>query len=253
MKILLLAFTFTLATAGPMLRGKRATNGCLDAFANIPSPCLNNPTSTVYFPHPTDNTKFLQCDVFKRMYIIQCPKGEIYNDATTSCRSRDQATQAPVAASTQRPFQTNRPGTSGNPCTPQNIAQNKIYFAINGDEGHFIECDPLGTASILACPSGLRWDQKVVACVYPPGMNPTKNPGIIIQTTKNPSGNLNTNPCSAAALAAGKYFFPYPDAHKFIQCDPWGDVYINTCPSGLIWNSYLETCYSPFGAVGGKA
>ncbi|XP_071081683.1 uncharacterized protein [Haliotis cracherodii] len=252
MKILLLALICALAKAGPVQRENRASSGCLDAFANIPSPCHKNPTKQVYFPHPTDTTKFLQCDVFERMYIIQCPVGELYNAATTSCRPRNQGTQAPPVVSTQRPVQTNRPGLSGNPCTPQNIAQNNIYFAIKGDDSHFIECDPLGSASILPCPAGLRWDQKVVACVYPPNMTPTNNPVILPPTTKNPFGNSNANPCTAAALASGKFFFPYPDAHKFIQCDPWGDVYINSCPSGLIWNSHLETCFSPFQAVGGN-
>lgn len=42
-----------------------------DAFKNVPNPCTNNPSNQVYFPHPMDNSKFIQCDRYGRMYIIQ--------------------------------------------------------------------------------------------------------------------------------------------------------------------------------------
>lgn len=45
-----------------------------DAFKNVPNPCANNPDSQVYFPHPTDVSKFIQCDRYGRMYIIQVHK-----------------------------------------------------------------------------------------------------------------------------------------------------------------------------------
>lgn len=40
----------------------------------------------IYFPHPTDNTKFLQCADGGRMFIIKCPKGEVFDRAITACR-----------------------------------------------------------------------------------------------------------------------------------------------------------------------
>ena len=46
------------------------------AFQNVPNLCLNNPTGQVFFSHPTDPTKFMQCDINGRMYIIQCPVNE---------------------------------------------------------------------------------------------------------------------------------------------------------------------------------
>ena len=56
-----------------------------DNFNNVANPCKSNPTNRVYYPHPRDATKFLQCDLFGRMFVIQCPVTEIYNQATTTC------------------------------------------------------------------------------------------------------------------------------------------------------------------------
>lgn len=54
-----------------------------------PNPCSTSKTNTqVFFPHPNDNTKFIQCNAIGEMYIIQCPHGKLYNKATVSCVSQ---------------------------------------------------------------------------------------------------------------------------------------------------------------------
>lgn len=54
-----------------------------------PNPCSTSKTNTqVFFPHPNDNTKFIQCNAVGEMYIIQCPHGKLYNKATVSCVSQ---------------------------------------------------------------------------------------------------------------------------------------------------------------------
>ncbi|XP_033745461.1 uncharacterized protein LOC117330975 [Pecten maximus] len=85
MKVLIIATCVALTLAVPSpLREKRQVPNCVNTFQNVPNPCTSN-SNRVYFPHPGDNTKFLQCDRFGRMYIVQCPAGELYNQATTSC------------------------------------------------------------------------------------------------------------------------------------------------------------------------
>ena len=86
------------------------------------------------------------------------------------------------------------------------------------------------------------WDQTILSCVYP--FN-ARAPGQPKPTPHLPAGNAN-NPCTSQAVSAGRLFFPDPDPTKYIQCDLWGDAFVNTCPSKLVWNAYLETCYSPF-------
>lgn len=51
------------------------------------NPCTTG-KSQVFYPHPNDNTKFIQCNALGEMYIIQCPAGKLYNSATVSCVSR---------------------------------------------------------------------------------------------------------------------------------------------------------------------
>lgn len=211
------------------------------------NPCVGN-NKRVYFPHPTDNTKFLQCDNIGQMYIIQCPSGLTYNSATTSCRSPVVPQVTPAATTT----------TSGS-CTKANYAAGLIYFAIPNINTKFIECGPNGGATILSCPSMLIWNQARRACEYattagvvvvtPP---PTvKTVTVTLPGTGTGTGTgMGTNPCLSSQAAAGKLYFPHPDIHKFIQCDNNGDAFVGSCPGGLIWNTVLETCHSPFASIG---
>ena len=137
-----------------------------DTWSNIPNPCQNNPQKAIYLPHPTDGTKFIQCDLFGRMYIIQCPKGKSYDKSTASCTKRNVqiiVTPKPmlVVTTTLKP-QVNRL----NPCSNANIAQGLIYFAYPMDNTKFIECDLLGKAMVLQCNAGLVWNQQRLSCVY---------------------------------------------------------------------------------------
>merc|ERR1719334_2108510 len=138
MKVLLLLLA--LAVLAQARRAKRQIIGGivsanLDPFKNVANPCLNNPTKQIYFPHPTDSTKFLQCDSFNRMYIIQCPQGEVYVAASTSCR-------APQVATTPAP-QVVVTAASGaaSLCRSSSQAAGQIYFAIPNDPTHYLECD----------------------------------------------------------------------------------------------------------------
>ncbi|XP_062568542.1 uncharacterized protein LOC134230718 [Saccostrea cucullata] len=210
-------------------------NHCNFQAAN---PCTaSKTTSQVFYPHPNDNTKFIQCNALGEMYIIQCPSGKLYNPATVSCVSRNFIPH----------------GTGGgqitvalgsNPCTQQNIARGNLYFAIAGDTHKFIECDLLGNANQLTCPSLLVWDQTRLSCVYSFQSGqplPTPNTAIL------PSTGVTTNPCKNAVVTTGNsQFFSHPDPSKFIQCDIAGDAYVLSCPSGLVWNEFSTTCVSPY-------
>ncbi|KAK3587560.1 hypothetical protein CHS0354_004849 [Potamilus streckersoni] len=215
-----------------------------DAFQNVPNPCTSNVEQKVYFPHPTDASKFIQCDKFGRMYIIQCPLNLLYNPATAVCQA-----QAPIVT-THAPSVVN-PVNPANPCTPENLVAGNIYFAVTGDETRFIECDLLGHANVLMCPSGLVWNESRLSCVYKFATSGTGT-GTGNITIKPSSSTINglKNPCTRETIAALKLFFPHPDATKFIQCDLWGDVYVVSCPAGLVWNQYSETCASAFVNVG---
>ncbi|KAL4225899.1 hypothetical protein ACF0H5_013887 [Mactra antiquata] len=270
-RLVVLSVICALAFGSPALRQKRQANNCLDAFKNVPNPCVNNPNSQVYFAHPSDNTKFIQCDRYGRMYIIQCPENLEYSSTTSTCR-----TPAAAAATTVAPAsKTDAPSGNGgqqsgdNPCTPQALAAGNIYFAVSGDDTKFIECDMLGHANILPCPDGLVWDESRLSCVYSftvgggstgTGTGTTTGTGTGTGTgtstgtgtgtttgtgTGTGTGDLK-NPCTRENIAANKLFFPHPDPTKFIQCDLWGDVYVVSCPAGLVWNQYSETCASAF-------
>nr|KAG5698937.1 hypothetical protein BaRGS_024858 [Batillaria attramentaria] len=99
---------------------------------------------------------------------------------------------------------------------------------------------------VMKCPSRLAWDPYRVACVYmyPATGHIVSNPSI------TPSWAWQfTNPCTPRQLAGNHHYFAHPDPTRFIQCDNAGQAFVVSCPSGLVWNQYSETCLSKFSNV----
>ncbi|XP_021351582.1 peritrophin-1-like [Mizuhopecten yessoensis] len=143
-----------------------------DSLSGITDPCVG--TDTVgYFPHPSDTTKFLQCGG-GRMFLVQCPTGEVYSPDARTCLP-------PVMKTTPLPAVTGSGIQVSNPCSAQNIATGSVYFPVPGNVNKFIECSPDGSANLLDCPSQLQWDQVRQSCVYShtPSQQATQAPGTL--------------------------------------------------------------------------
>lgn len=72
---------FRLVTVFPVLFVLALT----DTWSNVGNPCKHNPDQQLYYPHPHDAAKFIQCTKDGEMYIIQCPAGKEYNPSVTQC------------------------------------------------------------------------------------------------------------------------------------------------------------------------
>lgn len=72
---------FRLVTVFPVLFVLALT----DTWSNVGNPCQHNPDQQLYYPHPHDADKFIQCTKDGEMYIIQCPAGKEYNPSVTQC------------------------------------------------------------------------------------------------------------------------------------------------------------------------
>ncbi|XP_061179258.1 uncharacterized protein LOC133187884 [Saccostrea echinata] len=252
-----------LVSAGSLVKRQA---GCPDPFTNVPNPCVNNVQGRIYYPHPSDASKFIQCDLLGRMYIIQCPQGLTYKASTSSCSTvggGSLPTVMPATTTTQAPVPVVTSKPSSNPCSVLNINRGNIYFAYAFDKYRFIECDLLGNANILNCPSGLVWEQSRLSCVYDIGTdNVVPNPagtGTGSGTgmgTGTGSGTGTGGTVDLTTLCAQKgstitttddLFHPYPgDKSKFIQCDLWGQANVVDCPTNLIWNEISKTCAAPY-------
>ncbi|XP_076470817.1 uncharacterized protein LOC143300774 [Babylonia areolata] len=206
-------------------------NGCPGTFQLAANPCKSG-QGRVYYTVPGDASKFVQCDVLGRAYVVQCPTGLVYNQATTSCQAPLPVTQTPSVV------------VSTSPCTAQALQQGQVYFPYPGDSAKFYECTGVGQVQVLQCPQGLVWDGSRIACVYAAGAG--AGAGVVVQPTAFPTSQPFTNPCTAQQLAGNHYYFAHPDPTKFIQCDNTGQAFVNSCPSGLVWNQYSEVCSSAF-------
>ncbi|XP_052780516.1 uncharacterized protein LOC128217414 [Mya arenaria] len=200
------------------------------------NPCVNNALQALNFPHPSDASKFLQCGLYERMYVVQCPNGELYDQATSSCITPKAIVAQPTyIASLGIP----------SPCTAQSLQAGRIFFSVANSNKQFIQCDAAGNARVITCPDQLIWDQNRQSCVYTL-QGGVANPGYLAAVT----GFLNgANPCTAQAISAQALFFSHPDPTKFIQCDLQGNAFVQRCPSGLVWNQYLETCASQLASI----
>ncbi|XP_052780524.1 uncharacterized protein LOC128217421 [Mya arenaria] len=200
------------------------------------NPCVNNALQALNFPHPSDASKFLQCGLYERMYVVQCPTGELYDQATSSCITQKAIVAQPTyIASLGIP----------SPCTAQSLQAGRIFFSVANSNKQFIQCDAVGNARVITCPDQLIWDQNRQSCVYTL-QGGVANPGYLAAVT----GFLNgANPCTAQAISAQALFFSHPDPTKFIQCDLQGNAFVQRCPSGLVWNQYLETCASQLASI----
>ncbi|XP_061186425.1 uncharacterized protein LOC133194494 [Saccostrea echinata] len=203
---------------------------CGDQWSNVPNPCKNNHNNQLYYPHPHDKAKFLQCTADGEMYIIQCPQGKEYNPSVTSCAPPVTTTPAPVTVAFR------------NPCTASAIASGQIYFPYPNDNTKFMVCEGVDQVNIMVCPSPLIWDNTRQSCVYAAIIGQTPPPAA---TTVAPDSSLST--CQHMTVPPGGVYFSHPNPSKFIQCAPGGTAYVLTCPEGTVWNEFSKLCVSPFG------
>ncbi|XP_052249573.1 uncharacterized protein LOC127857193 [Dreissena polymorpha] len=222
-------------------RGKRQAADCQEP--DLPNICTTA-GGRVYFPHPTNSRKFLQCSDGGRMFIITCPSGEFYSSAATGCVPLNPVTAAPA---TNPPITTARPTTASvfNPCTIDNLVAGNIFFPYPGDNRKFIECDKQGNPMQLTCPTRLVFSPDRKACVLAP-TDSSVTVGPVNTVTVNPLNPITGNPCTQSNIQSGELFFPHPNPSQYIHCDYAGDAYIMNCPGNLIWNQSVKQCSTAF-------
>jgi hypothetical protein len=130
------------------------------------SPCTvaNLQAGHYFFVYPSDNTKFIHCDVWGKAWAMDCPAGEIWNQNILTCITPDSGSQpAPSSPSIVRPsVSTSYGGDEINgflccptcplfspPCSHAKIHARKLFHAIAGDRHHYIQCDLTGR---MYCP-----------------------------------------------------------------------------------------------------
>jgi len=167
------------------------------------------------FPHPTDPTKYLMCDLNQKLYVVQCPQNESYYQSCEQCVGKD------TPCITGNLVLTN---TIANPCTAQNILNGHFFFIYPSDKDKFIHCDVWGKAWVQSCPAGEEWDQHELTCIVP-------------TSYRNPCHNVTS---------AGPFFYTYPcNPRKYIQCDLWHESFVKDCNLNFYFNPSTQLCVPP--------
>ncbi|KAK7095218.1 uncharacterized protein [Littorina saxatilis] len=206
-------------------------------------------------PHPFDSTKFLLCDFAGKVYVVSCPGEDIFNPETRECGFTSVCTCGGGNDDDPAP-------STGNPCTPEAIANGQFYFTYSPDDTKFIQCDEWGQSWVMPCAPGTVWSQDAYTCIHkgadsgssstsastpastsapaPPPASPSPHS---LSTTASLPGSYGTNPCTPQALDNEQFYFPYnSDETKFIQCDEWGNAWVMPCEPGTFWSQDHYDC-----------
>uniref|UniRef100_A0A8W8LMY2 Chitin-binding type-2 domain-containing protein n=1 Tax=Magallana gigas TaxID=29159 RepID=A0A8W8LMY2_MAGGI len=163
MKVFCLLAVVGIACAAPERAKRQLVPSNEHCNFQAPNPCSTSKTNTqVFFPHPNDNTKFIQCNAVGEMYIIQCPHGKLYNKATVSCVSQNYIPGGQGSGQIGGSV-----SLTSNPCKNSVVTTGNTQFHSHPDPAKFIQCDIAGNAYVLACPSGLVWNEFSTTCVSP--------------------------------------------------------------------------------------
>ncbi|KAL5014528.1 hypothetical protein ScPMuIL_008798 [Solemya velum] len=123
------------------------------------NPCLqaDYDKGLIYFAHPRDETKFIECDTARLPSTLSCATNLIWNQARLACIKR-------LLVDGPRPGVSSRPLDPNNPCTPENIAKTKLFFPHPTDNHMFLHCDMWGDYHVVMCPPGLVWNDVLSTC-----------------------------------------------------------------------------------------
>jgi len=115
------------------------------------------------------------------------------------------------------------------------------------DKNKYVACEYIASGSnkgwyihIMACPSGLQWNQNKEICDYPSNIN--ENTGTPVVTQELPNGHV--------IKCYKQGFLEHPDdKNKFVACEYIASgsnkgwyIHIMSCAPGTQWNQKLEIC-----------
>ncbi|XP_071095524.1 uncharacterized protein [Haliotis cracherodii] len=101
--------------------------------------------SKMHFPHPTDQTKYIQCDLHSISHVRSCGQGTVYNDDIQNCaKVGSNAVKVKVV---------------DNPCKTARVGS----LHAHSDPKKFIQCTSSSYA-IMSCGVGTQWDDVIKAC-----------------------------------------------------------------------------------------
>jgi hypothetical protein len=141
------------------------------------NPCTDGSTASgdFYFPHD-DSNKFVQCSEWGQCYIIDCHPGLIWDDVNNTCNWPAKPFNPKPPSSRPKPGRPIVPQEevpegynceNNNPCTPENVKQNKFYFAYNQDRSKFVQCSEWGQCYVMPCGPGTAWNVEHNTCGHP--------------------------------------------------------------------------------------
>ncbi|KAJ8970581.1 hypothetical protein NQ314_001105 [Rhamnusium bicolor] len=243
----------------------------------VPDPLCPYPShDLVFFPDPTDCTKYLECYDGKR-YRMSCPASLYWNDVSNYCDYLEnvKCDRTPVNPDIPDDSQPEPEDPSGDlipdPVCPSS-SRDLIFYPDPNDCTKYLECYD-GTQYRMSCPATLYWNDVTNNCDYlenvncnrvphvpdspdtpedpqpgldapedpQPGPDAPENPDEPQPEPENPSGDWAPDPLCPFP-SHDLYFFPDPtDCSKYLECYE-GNKFRMSCPSNLYWNELTNSC-----------
>jgi hypothetical protein len=223
-------------------------------FENL---CMSNKQMGVaifYVAHPSDNTKYIQCDEFGKAFLKTCTFGTIFTENMACEKVYDHMMSLMRIPKLSIDVGEELPQFEQQ-CSSQAPQGAVVFYMPYPDhKDWFIQCDMLGRAFLKKCPSGTVFgaDMECVfeGFVYPTDPVPVAPAygGLAAKPVVTPSEWSKESPefsetCSSKRVSGTLVFYlPHPTHQDwFIQCDENNRAFVKTCISGTIFTENL-TC-----------
>lgn len=209
-------------------------------------PEVFDPTQLVFFPHPTDCSKFYFCG-HSGPVEKTCPAGLHWNSHANVCdwpalagcdTQSTEAVPSTVVSTTPSP-----PTVPSTEKCPEVLDPNHTAFLPHADCSKFYVCTSEGPVE-TRCPAGLHWNQQASICDWPDVAGCVASS--VPTTTEVPSRNEADGQCPELYDPDNEVFLPHAsDCTKYYICT-WGGVpVVQNCPAGLHWNKNVNQCDWP--------
>ncbi|XP_069691255.1 probable chitinase 10 [Periplaneta americana] len=220
--------------------------------ATPPQCPAEDPTYSLFFPHPSDCHWFFHCSNGVA-YCKACPSGLHWNPTLNTCDWPWHAGCKPSDGNGNgngndgdgngNDGDGNNNGNENPPSGSCPVPQPpyNVYFPDPYNCGAFYQCSH-GVPYHQNCPAGLHFNPSINVCDYPENAGCSASGGKVTTEApaeKCPDAEVPVCPITDPDVSV---YFPHPsDSHWFYHCSH-GIAYCKICPAGLRWNQEQEKC-----------
>lgn len=216
-------------------------------------PEVFDPTDLIFYPHPTDCSKFYFCG-HSGPVEKTCPPGLHWSSNANVCDwpalagCGEASTEAPsstVVVSTTPTTPTSTTAATPTGKCPEVLDPNHTAFLPHADCSKFYVCTLDGPVE-TKCPAGLHWNQQASICDWPNVAGCDVSASTTTEVPRPTEAREAVGECPELYDPDNEVFLRHAsDCTKYYLCTWGGVAVVQYCPAGLHWNNNTNQCDWP--------